>query len=37
MCEVCHTTKTGAAIKCAHEGCSNHYHPECARRSGVYM
>lgn len=37
MCEVCHTAKTGASVKCAEEDCSSHYHAECARIAGVYM
>ena len=37
VCEVCQTSRTGAAIKCAEEGCFNHFHPECARTQGVYM
>ena len=37
MCEICQTTKTGASVKCAEEGCNCYYHPECARISGIYM
>lgn len=37
MCEVCQTSRTGACVKCAEEGCNLHYHAECARKAGVYM
>jgi hypothetical protein len=37
MCEICQTSRTGACVKCAEEECTLNYHPECARKAGVYM
>ncbi|CAD8169898.1 unnamed protein product [Paramecium octaurelia] len=37
LCSICKTKKTGACIYCAKQKCGIAFHPECARRSQIYM